>query len=52
VVISEKYEPVRAAKSLEKTAPGRFHLIGDAKSPRHLMYCIAEARELAQFFSE
>jgi NADPH-dependent 2,4-dienoyl-CoA reductase/sulfur reductase-like enzyme len=52
VVISEKYEAVRAAKSLEKTAPARFHLIGDAKSPRHLMYCIAEARELAASLSE
>jgi 2,4-dienoyl-CoA reductase-like NADH-dependent reductase (Old Yellow Enzyme family)/thioredoxin reductase len=48
VVISEKYESVRAAKSLEKTSSARFHLIGDAKSPRHLMYCIAEARELAR----
>lgn len=47
VVISEKYEAVRAAKSLEKTSPAQFHLIGDAKSPRHLMYCISEAEELA-----
>lgn len=48
VVISEKYEAVRAARSFEKTSAARFHVIGDAKSPRHLMYCIAEARELAQ----
>ncbi|MEX1313030.1 MAG: FAD-dependent oxidoreductase, partial [Desulfotignum sp.] len=47
VVISENYEAVRTAKSLEKISSARFHLIGDAKSPRHLMYCIAEARELA-----
>jgi 2-polyprenyl-6-methoxyphenol hydroxylase-like FAD-dependent oxidoreductase len=47
VVISEKYEPVREMKSLEKRSSAQFHLIGDAKSPRHLMYCIAEARELA-----
>jgi NADPH-dependent 2,4-dienoyl-CoA reductase/sulfur reductase-like enzyme len=52
VVISEKYEPVREMKSLEKNSSARFHLIGDAKSPRHLMYCIAEARELAQSFTE
>jgi NADPH-dependent 2,4-dienoyl-CoA reductase/sulfur reductase-like enzyme len=48
VVISEKFEAVRAARSFEKTSAARFHVIGDAKSPRHLMYCIAEARELAQ----
>jgi 2,4-dienoyl-CoA reductase-like NADH-dependent reductase (Old Yellow Enzyme family)/thioredoxin reductase len=47
VVITEKYEAVREARSLEKTSSARFHIIGDAKSPRHLMYCIAEARELA-----
>jgi 2,4-dienoyl-CoA reductase-like NADH-dependent reductase (Old Yellow Enzyme family)/thioredoxin reductase len=47
VVITEKYEAVREARSLEKTSTARFHVIGDARSPRHLMYCIAEARELA-----
>ncbi|MDT8379303.1 MAG: NADH:flavin oxidoreductase, partial [Desulfotignum sp.] len=52
VVITEKYESVREAKSLEKSSQARFHLIGDAKSPRHLMYCIAEARELVQSLSE
>jgi len=52
VVISEKYEPVREMKSLEKRSSARFHLIGDARSPRHLMYCIAEARELAASFTE
>jgi hypothetical protein len=41
---------VRAARSFEKTSAARFHVIGDAKSPRHLMYCIAEARELAATF--
>lgn len=50
VVISEKFEAVRAARSFEKTSAARFHVIGDAKSPRHLMYCIAEARELAATF--
>ena len=39
--------PVRYAKILEKGSSARFHLIGDAKSPRHLMYCISEAEELA-----
>jgi 2,4-dienoyl-CoA reductase-like NADH-dependent reductase (Old Yellow Enzyme family)/thioredoxin reductase len=48
VVISEKQQPIRDAKKLEKNTPARFHFIGDAKSPRHLMYCISEAEELAR----
>ncbi|MCA1788195.1 MAG: NAD(P)/FAD-dependent oxidoreductase, partial [Desulfobacteraceae bacterium] len=48
VVISEKHQAVRTAKVLEKESLGRFHLIGDAKTPRHLMYCINEAQELAR----
>jgi len=45
VVISEKHLPVREAKKLEKQTQAAFHLIGDAKSPRHLMYCVSEAEE-------
>ncbi|MCG8633673.1 MAG: FAD-dependent oxidoreductase [Desulfobacterales bacterium] len=45
VVISEKHQAVRDAKKLEKKSAAEFHLIGDAKSPRHLMYCISEAEE-------
>lgn len=48
VVISEKHLPVRDMKQLEKETKARFHLIGDAKSPRHLMYCISEAEEIAR----
>ena len=48
VVISEKHSPIREAKELEKTTSAEFHLIGDAKSPRHLMYCISEAEEIAR----
>ena len=48
VVISEKHQAVRDAKSLEKGCSAAFHPIGDAKSPRHLMYCISEAQELAR----
>ncbi|WP_022666653.1 FAD-dependent oxidoreductase [Desulfospira joergensenii] len=47
VVISEKQQPVRDAKKLEKESRAKFHFIGDAKSPRHLMYCISEAEEIA-----
>ncbi len=48
VVISEKQSSIRDAKDLEKKTPAKFHLIGDAKSPRHLMYCISEAEEIAK----
>jgi NADPH-dependent 2,4-dienoyl-CoA reductase/sulfur reductase-like enzyme len=48
VVISEKQQPIRDAKKLEKKTDARFHFIGDAKSPRHLMYCISEAEEIAR----
>lgn len=48
VVISEKHQPVRDMKQLEKKSSARFHLIGDAKTPRHLMYCISEAEEIAR----
>lgn len=45
VVISEKHLSVREAKKLEKQTRAVFHPIGDAKSPRHLMYCVSEAEE-------
>ena len=48
LVISEKHQPVRQAHALSKKTMASFHLIGDAKSPRHLMYCISEAEELAR----
>jgi len=48
VVISEKHSSIREAKKLERKTRVPFHLIGDAKSPRHLMYCISEADEIAR----
>ncbi|WP_457554277.1 oxidoreductase [Desulfobacula sp.] len=48
VVISEKHSSIREAKKLERKTKIPFHLIGDAKSPRHLMYCISEAEEIAR----
>jgi pyruvate/2-oxoglutarate dehydrogenase complex dihydrolipoamide dehydrogenase (E3) component len=48
VVISEKQIPIRDAKKIEKKTKAKFYLIGDAKSPRHLMYCISEAEEIAR----
>jgi 2,4-dienoyl-CoA reductase-like NADH-dependent reductase (Old Yellow Enzyme family)/thioredoxin reductase len=46
VVISEKHSSIRDAKKLEKKVKSDFYFIGDAKSPRHLMYCISEADEI------
>ncbi|MFH2059187.1 MAG: FAD-dependent oxidoreductase [Pseudomonadota bacterium] len=48
VVISEQHEAIREAKKLERKTQAKFYLIGDAKSPRHLMYCISEAQEIAE----
>jgi 2,4-dienoyl-CoA reductase-like NADH-dependent reductase (Old Yellow Enzyme family)/thioredoxin reductase len=48
VVISEKHSSIREAKKIEKKIRVPFYLIGDAKSPRHLMYCISEADEIAR----
>jgi 2,4-dienoyl-CoA reductase-like NADH-dependent reductase (Old Yellow Enzyme family)/thioredoxin reductase len=48
VVISEKHNAIRDAKKLEKKVKVPFNFIGDAKSPRHLMYCISEAEEMAR----
>ncbi|MCK5541626.1 MAG: FAD-dependent oxidoreductase [Desulfobacterales bacterium] len=46
VVIAEKMSPIREAAKLLKDSNIEFHYIGDAKLPRHLMYCISEAQEI------
>jgi 2,4-dienoyl-CoA reductase-like NADH-dependent reductase (Old Yellow Enzyme family)/thioredoxin reductase len=46
VIISEKMSPIREAAKLLKDTNIEFHYIGDAKLPRHLMYCISEAQEM------
>jgi 2,4-dienoyl-CoA reductase-like NADH-dependent reductase (Old Yellow Enzyme family)/thioredoxin reductase len=48
VVISEKYTSIRSSREIENKTRAQFHWIGDAKSPRHLMYCISEAEEIAE----
>ena len=48
LVISEKQASIRDAKKFENKTKAKFYLIGDAKSPRHLMYCISEAEEIAR----
>ncbi|MCF8044600.1 MAG: NAD(P)/FAD-dependent oxidoreductase [Desulfarculaceae bacterium] len=47
VVISEKMSAIRDAAEPAKNSNARFDFIGDARSPRHLMYCISEAEEAA-----
>ena len=46
VVIAEKMSPIREVSKLLKNSKIEFHFIGDAKVPRHLMYCISEAQEM------
>ncbi|MCP3899303.1 MAG: NADH:flavin oxidoreductase, partial [Desulfobacteraceae bacterium] len=46
VVIAEKMSPIRETAKLLKNSDIEFHFIGDAKLPRHLMYCISEAQEI------
>ena len=48
VVISEKHISIKDMKKFESVTSAEFHFIGDAKSPRHLMYCISEAEEIAR----
>jgi len=46
VVIAEKMSPIREVSKLLKDSKVKFAFIGDAKIPRHLMYCISEAQEM------
>ncbi len=46
VVIAEKMSPIREAAKMLKDSKTEFYFIGDAKIPRHLMYCISEAQEM------
>ncbi|MCK5311134.1 MAG: FAD-dependent oxidoreductase, partial [Desulfobacteraceae bacterium] len=46
VVIAEKMSPIREVSKYLKGSNIEFHFIGDAKIPRHLMYCISEAQEM------
>jgi len=48
VVISEKQRSIRDARDFEAKTNAKFYFIGDAKSPRNLMYCISEAEEIAR----
>ncbi len=48
MVLAEAQAPVREALNLFKASGYRVHVIGDAKSPRHLMMAISEGEEVAR----
>ncbi len=48
VVIADNMTPVREAANLLRNKDINIHIIGDAKSPRHLMYAMNEAEEIGR----
>jgi 2,4-dienoyl-CoA reductase-like NADH-dependent reductase (Old Yellow Enzyme family) len=48
VALADSFVSVREAANLIRPHCDRIHLIGDAKSPRHLMYAIGEGEELGR----
>ncbi len=48
VVIAEKMTPIRKAAELFKGTDIPVHMIGDAKSPRIIMYALSEAEEIGR----
>ncbi len=48
VVIAENMKSVRQAANLLKGRQVELHVIGDARSPRHLMYAIEEGEQVAE----
>jgi 2,4-dienoyl-CoA reductase-like NADH-dependent reductase (Old Yellow Enzyme family) len=48
VALADGFAVVREAANLIRPHCDRVHLIGDAKSPRHLMYAIAEGEEIGR----
>lgn len=47
VVISDNFAPLREVANLFKNRSCEVHFVGDARRPRHLMYAISEAEEVA-----
>jgi len=48
LVLSDTFVSLREASNLIKPHRARVHFIGDAKSPRHVMYAISEGEELGR----
>jgi thioredoxin reductase len=47
-VLADTFVSLREAANLVKPHGARIHFIGDAKTPRHLMYAISEGEELGR----
>lgn len=48
VVLADGFAPLREAANLLKTRHIKARFIGDAKTPRHLMYAVAEGEEIGR----
>jgi 2,4-dienoyl-CoA reductase-like NADH-dependent reductase (Old Yellow Enzyme family) len=48
LVLADTFVSLREASNLIKPHRARVHFIGDAKSPRHLMFAISEGEELGR----
>ncbi len=48
VIIAENMTPIKQVKNLLKDLNIESYFIGDANKPRHLMYAVSEAEELAK----
>jgi 2,4-dienoyl-CoA reductase-like NADH-dependent reductase (Old Yellow Enzyme family) len=48
LVLADTFVSLREAANLIRRHPARVHFVGDARSPRHLMYAIGEGEELGR----
>jgi 2,4-dienoyl-CoA reductase-like NADH-dependent reductase (Old Yellow Enzyme family) len=48
LVLADTFVSLREAANLMRRHPARVHFVGDASSPRHLMYAIGEGEELGR----
>lgn len=48
VVLADKFAPLREAANRIRARGLQNHFIGDAKTPRHLMYAVAEGEEIGR----
>jgi pyruvate/2-oxoglutarate dehydrogenase complex dihydrolipoamide dehydrogenase (E3) component len=48
LVLADTFVSLREAANLVRPSGARVHFIGDAKTPRHLMYAVSEGEELGR----
>jgi 2,4-dienoyl-CoA reductase-like NADH-dependent reductase (Old Yellow Enzyme family) len=48
LVLADTFVSLREAANVARPLGARIHFIGDAKSPRHLMYAVSEGEELGR----